>query len=254
MSTKARLRTQQMRAEREAAARRQARRRRIYTALGGIVIAGLIGAIVVAVVNAAGKDTTPATSTGRVVPPKNLTSTGAIPVGSADAAVAVELYVDYMCPACGKFEAANAAELDRFLQQGTIRIELRPISFLDRESSGTKYSTRAASAVATVADGAPDKVWAFHTALYQHQPAEGSTGLTDAEIAAVAADAGVPAKVIDRFDASTYRPWVGSVTRKAFASGVDRTPTINLNGVKFEGDPFATGPLTKAIESAAAGR
>lgn len=76
-------------------------------------------------------------------------------MGKADAPVTVEIYFDYMCPACGAFEAANGDELDRLLEAGVVRVELRPLSFLDDQSNGTAYSTRAANAIATVADAAP---------------------------------------------------------------------------------------------------
>jgi protein-disulfide isomerase len=168
--------------------------------------------------------------------------------------VTVQIYYDYMCPACGAFEAANSGELDRLVADGTARVELHPIAFLDRLSSGTRYSTRSANAVAVVADAAPDSVWAFHSALYQHQPAEGSTGLTDRQIADVASHAGVPAAVVERFADGTFQPWVASTTRQAFASGVEHTPTITVNGTVFDGDAFTVGPLTEAIESAAAGQ
>ena len=42
------------------------------------------------------------------------------------------------------------------------------------------------------------------------------------------------------------------MTEDAFDSGVQGTPTVKIDGVVFEGNVFAVGPLTKAIESAAA--
>ena len=220
--------------------------------VGGLVILGLVAAIIVAVVKAAGGDNAPAAATGEVVAPKNLTSTDSILVGEASAPVTVEIYYDYMCPACGKFEAANGDELDRLLKEGVVRIELRPISFLDRTSNGTEYSTRSANAIATVADAAPKSVWDFHTALYGQQPAEGSDGLSDDQIADIATDAGVPADVVDRFPEETFRPWVVSVTKQAFDSGIQGTPTVKIDGTEFKGDVYTAGPLTEAIESAAA--
>jgi len=220
--------------------------------VGGLVILGLVAAIVVAVVKAAGGDSSPAPATGAVVAPKNLTANGSIPVGEASAPVTVEIYYDYMCPACGEFEAVNGDELDRLLEKGVARIELRPISFLDRASNGTEFSTRSANAIATVADAAPKSAWELHTALYGQQPAEGSDGLSDDQIAAIATDAGVPADVVDRFTEETFRPWVGSVTKQAFDSGIQGTPTVKINGTEFKGDVYTVGPLTEAIESAAA--
>ena len=103
-----------------------------------------------------------------------------------------------------------------------------------------------------VADAAPDRVWDFHTALYEQQPAEGSQGLSDEQIAKIAADAGVPADVVDGFTDDTFRPWVASMTQEAFDSGVQGTPTVKINGEVFAGNAYAVGPLTKAIKSAAA--
>jgi protein-disulfide isomerase len=252
MSKQTRLRTQELRRVEQAAAAKRVRRRRIITTLGALVIAGLVVAIAVVIVQAASNHRSLPEVTGEVVVPQHLTTSGAIPVGKASAPVSVEVYYDYMCPACGAFEAANSSELDRLVADGTARVELHPIAFLDRLSSGTQYSTRSANAIAVVADAAPDSVWDFHTALYQHQPAEGSEGLTDQQIADIASAAGVPAAVVARFADGTYQPWVASTTREAFASGVEHTPTIKINGKVFDGDAFTVGPLTQAIESAAA--
>jgi hypothetical protein len=122
--------------------------------------------------------------------PAHLDDSGAFIVGQDSAPVVVEIYYDYMCPACGAMEKVNGAELDRLMQDGTIRIALRPISFLDRQSQGTRYSARAANAFATVVNDAPVKAWAFHTALYAAQPEEGSEGLSDAQIKDIATGAG----------------------------------------------------------------
>ncbi len=251
MSKQGRVRTQELRKAQQEAAVRQVRRRRIVTAVGVLVIVGLLVAIVIAVMAATGGDDSPPAASGEVVTPANGNASGAVPIGEPNAPVTVEIYYDYMCPACGAFEAANGGELDRLLEDGTVRIELRPISFLDQQSSGTEYSTRAANAFATVADGAPDSAWDFHAALYAHQPEEGSKGLSDDEIASIAEDAGVPSDVIDRFGDRTYDAWVASVTQKAFDSGVQGTPTIKIDGQVFTGDVYTVGPLTDAIASAA---
>lgn len=252
MSKQERLRTQELRRVQHAASVRRSRRRRITRSVGALVIVGLLGAITVAVVQAAGKERTQSDVTGKVIVPQHLTPTGAIPVGAAGAPVTVEIFFDYMCPACGAFESANAGELDRLVAEGVARVELRPLAFLDEQSSGTEYSTRSANAVAVIADAAPDRVGAFHGAMYARQPAEGTEGLSDQQIADIAADAGVPADVVDQFTDGTYEPWVASVTQEAFDSGLQRTPTVKIDGVVFEGNVYAVGPLTEAIESAAA--
>lgn len=254
MSKPARTRTREQRRAQELAAQRQRDRLRLLGGIGAVVIVGLLAAIVAVVVNAVSKsDSSDAAAGKQVVVPANLTDTGAIPVGQADAPVTLEIYLDYMCPACGMFEKANSGEIDRLVKAGTVKVALRPISFLDRTSQGTKYSTRTANAMATVADRVPASVWAFNTALYEHQPQEGTSGLSDDQIADLALKAEVPQDVVDAFRQRIFEPWVAQSTDAAFASGVQGTPTVKINGTVFKGDAYSVGPLTQAIEAAAGG-
>jgi protein-disulfide isomerase len=190
-------------------------------------------------------------ASGPLVVPANATAGGAIAIGESTAPVRLEVYLDYMCPYCGRFERANSAEIERLVAAGRVRLELYPLSFLDRYSAGTRYSTRAANAVATVADRAPESVLAFNQALFDAQPAEGSPGLSDDEIAALALAAGVPQGVVDAFHERIFEPWLTASTAAVFQTGITGTPTVKINGVVFTGDLFAVGPLTQAIEAAA---
>jgi protein-disulfide isomerase len=249
MGKEARARTREMQAAREAEALRQKKRQRLLLAVGGVVIVALLGAIIFFVVRAATSDDGGSAVGG--TPPGNLSSSGAIPVGAEDAPTTMEIYFDYMCPACGQFEAANGDDIERLVDAGEVKVELRPISFLDRTSNGTRYSTRTANAIATVADGAPEQVWPFHAALYANQPEEGTNGLSDEEIASIAEDAGVPADVIDRFEDLEYDGWVADVTDEAFDSGIEGTPTVTIDGEVFQGDLYTPGVLADALEAAA---
>lgn len=186
---------------------------------------------------------------GEVVAPANLADSGWVTVG--DGPVTVAIYFDYLCPACGAFEEANGDELQRLLESGDITVELRPIAFLDDLSAGSEYSTRSANALATVVDAAPGRAWAFHRALYRYQPAEGSAGHTDDELAAIAHEVEVPVEVAARFADGDFEAWTAERTERAFADGVEGTPTILVDGVTFEGDPYTVGPLTDAVEQAA---
>jgi protein-disulfide isomerase len=254
VGTQARNRSRERRLAKAAAERRRRVRRRLFAA-AGVVILGLVVAIVVTVVRAAndaddGPGTT-AASTGPVIVPSSGTAAGAIVTGPATAPVTVTVYLDYLCPYCGRFEKANSAEIERLIAAGTMRLELHPLAFLDRLSAGTRYSTRSANAVATVADAAPDRVLAFNRALYERQPAENGPGLTDDEIAAIAAGVGVDAAVIDRFRHATFEPWVTAGTAAAVDDGVSGTPTVRINGKAFTGDLYTAGALMRAVETAA---
>jgi protein-disulfide isomerase len=249
VSKQARTLSREVRQARALAEQRARRRRRLLVGGGAIVILGLVVAIAVSLISAAGDDE-PSPAAGPVVVPAGATADGGLTVGSADAPVLVEVFLDYMCPFCGRFERANGAELDRLLADGTARLELHLLSFLDEQSSGTRYSTRAANAVATVADRAPDRLLAFHAALYANQPEEGSRGLGDDRIADLARGAGVPDNVVSTFSERTFEPWIVRVTEAAFSSGITGTPTVRINGKPFEGDLYTAGPLTAAVREA----
>lgn len=233
---RARAKTEQMRAERAAQAKRAKRLQRTLTIIGCLAIVGLVITILVAVLNASGGgDDNEVSGSQEVTVPDGIVD-GAIQVGEAKAPVTIDLYYDYMCPACGAFEQVNAEDLTRLIDSGTAVVNLRMMNFLDAQSEGTAYSTRAGNAVATVANEAPEAVWEFHNALYANQPAEGTEGLTDEEIAELAVQSGVPAEVTDVFSEGTYRGWVAQSNDQAAASGVNSTPTVKLNGKPFEGD------------------
>lgn len=220
--------------------------------VGGVIIAGLIVAIAASVIGSANKPKpTTAATPGQVVVPTGATTNGALLAGKADAPVKLELYVDYMCPYCGRFERANGAEIARLVNDGTVRLELHPLSFLDQASNGTEYSTRAANAVATVGDRAPEQLLPFHNSLFVNQPEEGSSGLTDRQLAERAKAAGVPDAVVETFNDRTFVPWVVSSTDAAFKSGITGTPTVKINGQQYQGDLYTVGPLTDAIMAAA---
>jgi protein-disulfide isomerase len=250
MGKQQRTASREARKAQAAIAAQRGRRINWVLAVGGLIIAGLVAAIGLVAFNAA-TDDEPTAGGGKLITPANLTAAGAIPVGAPAAPVTVEIVLDYMCPACGRFEQANGDELDRLVRAGTAKVELRPISFLDRTSQGARYSTRAANAMATVADRNPEKAWAFNSALYDNQPEEGTRGLSNQQIADLATQAGVSRDAVDAFHERVFEPWVAEVTQAAFDSGVEGTPRVRINGVVFQGDVFRAGPLTQAVEAAA---
>ena len=185
--------------------------------------------------------------------PDVTTDTWTLQVGQENAPVRVDVYQDYMCPYCGRFDAANGQDLERLIEEGTVRVEIHPMSFHDDASNGSRYSTRAANAVVTIAQADPARVWAFNEALYRNQPSEGTSGLSDADLAALAVEVGVDQTVADTFSQLTNADWVAQGTQADFDSGIQGTPTVLINGQVFEGDLYSTGPLTAAITAAANG-
>ncbi|WP_426594315.1 DsbA family protein [Cellulomonas sp. McL0617] len=197
---------------------------------------------------------------------------GAAAVGKVgDGDVVLTIYFDFMCPICGNFEQINGDDVASILAAGGTTVEYHPISFLDSRSAGTNYSTRAANAAAIVADQSPEHFAAFVSEMYKNQPAEGSSGRTDAEIAKIATDLGVPTKVADTFTDTvngtyqtgsaanavshdgtwrTMAPWVAAGTNQMQTDiGQVSTPTILINGKAFT-NWQTPGALLAAVNAA----
>lgn len=170
---------------------------------------------------------TPSTSDNRA----GITAGEAGAAGTAnEGAPVLQVYIDFMCPYCGDFEAANQVDLEELRAAGDLTVSYHMMSNLDQLSQGTQYSTRAANAAATVANDAPEQFVAFVEAMFANQPEENTPGLSDEQIAQIAVDAGVPQAVADTFVDGTYNEWVAVGTRQAQREGVAGTPTAKLDG------------------------
>ena len=156
----------------------------------------------------------------------------------------IVMYVDYLCPICGDFESTNGEQITDWVTAGNATVEIHPISILDRLSSGTEYATRAANAAACVANYDPDNFLDFNAAMFADQPAENTTGLTDAELTSLVEGAGVTSSQAASCIADqTYSGWVDASTQRALEGPipnsdieqVEGTPTVLVNGVQYTG-------------------
>jgi protein-disulfide isomerase len=111
-------------------------------------------------------------------------------------------------------------------EEGTVAVYYHPVSILDRYSRGTRYPTRAAAALTTVAQYDPVHFEVFFAALFDSQPEEDTKGLSDVEIARIAKDVGVPISVTARFAHGEFEQWVTDATDAAIADGLQGTPWI----------------------------
>jgi len=139
--------------QRQAAAAKVAEMRRQQAAAERkrrILLGSVIAVVVLIIVGGAvylQSTRDPATTSGSSATPTGLTAEGGILRGQDAAPAKLVVYEDFMCPICGEFEQLSKSVLDLDVSKGTLQVEYRPISFLDRESNGTEYSTRAANAV-----------------------------------------------------------------------------------------------------------
>ena len=181
------------------------------------------------------------------------------PAGVVD----IQIVIDYLCPICGEFEATNGEFIRTLVESGAATIEYRPIAILTSRSSGTEYSLRAANAAACVANSAPDSFFDFNERLFAEQPEEGTPGLDDTRLIELAASSGAASSIIEDCIAErTFESWVKAVTdraqtgplaiRDAEVDRIEGTPTIFVNGQKFEYTyPFDQGEFAQFVLQAA---
>lgn len=188
------------------------------------VVAALVAVVaVVALLNNSATSVTPveAPAAGQINE-----ETGAISFGDGPDTVAT--YVDFMCPYCGQFEETEGETIAGLIEDGSITLEVHPVSILDRASQGTEYSSRSASAMYAVAEADPDNAYAFFVALYDKQPAEGTPGLTDEELVQLAKDAGVDVTA-DLEKSILDHEYIDFAKQQTLPEGANGTPTLMVN-------------------------
>ncbi|GAA0997887.1 DsbA family protein [Subtercola frigoramans] len=180
--------------------------------------------------------TTPALAAG-----EQPTPSAANPTGVLD----IRVYIDYMCPYCGQFETTNTEQISKWLTQGAATYEVHPLSLLDRSSLGTKYSTRAANAAACVANYSPNNFFDFNSLLFTNQPAENTSGLTDAQLQDYVKQSGAGSTdtINSCITNQDFKGWVADSTTRATTeplpgstlAKVTGTPTVLVDGQQYQG-------------------
>ena len=231
----------------EQEAERLRSRKRTQLIAGVTVAAVVVAALLVAVLVQSAR-----TDTDDAVAPANTaagTARTGFAVGPADAPVTVDVYEDYLCPACRAFEEDAAETLDQLVAAGEVQVRYRPVAILDRLSDD-EYSTRSASAAAVVADVAGvDAFRSFSASLFDRQPAEGGPGLSDDELVELAAQAGADGEeVATRIRERRFGDWVAAATDRASRDGLTGTPWILVDGEPLPAPPAQA--LTDAVEAA----
>lgn len=184
---------------------------------------------------------------GRVDVPAGVDKAGAIVVGDPEAAKVVEVYVDYQCPYCQRWETQiGTALMERALQPGSgLAVRQYNMAFLgeaNRSLTPPAASARAANAAACVlnADGVQAFV-DFNAAIFALPGGQDPASRFDtASLLSLAGGAGASDEALACIETGTFIPFVSATTQGAFARGVTGTPTVLVNGKPLQdsfGDP-----------------
>jgi protein-disulfide isomerase len=161
-------------------------------------------------------------------------------LGPADARITLVEYGDYECQYCGTSHPV-LKELRRRLGS-QLRLAFRNFPCPEQHPHA-QHAAEAAEAAA-----AQGKFWEMHEMLFEHFFA-----LEDADLVRYAAELDLDAERFERELAENlYAPRVQEDVRGGIRSGVTRTPTFFINGVRHGGF-FSLPALLEAIEARAAG-
>ncbi|MEV0398148.1 DsbA family protein [Polymorphospora rubra] len=221
---------------RQQMARERRRQRTLWTsvvAVAALVVAGMIGWGVFASQRA-----------DEYHAPTGATADGSgIAVGTGP--VTVDVYEDFMCPACRQFETQFGPVLDQLVADGRVRVVHHPVAYLDRAST-TDYSSRSSAAAGCAADGG--RYGEYSSALFERQPPEGGAGLSTDELIRIGGGVGLDE---DTFGTcirdGKFRTWTAHVTDLASERGVRGTPTVFVDGQPVQNNAEA---IRAAIDAA----
>jgi protein-disulfide isomerase len=172
------------------------------------------------------------------VPPTYTASASGAVVTVGSGPVVVDVYEDYLCPICERFEERYGADLTTALNANQITVRYHSIAILDSATTPQGYSTRAANAALCSVDAGIFP--AYHEKLFDSQPAEGSAGLTDDELVAFGTELDAQGDFASCVTGAANTKAVTAETDKATSDsalqtdGRFGTPTVAIGGKKID--------------------
>ncbi|MDN4524791.1 DsbA family protein [Fictibacillus fluitans] len=176
-------------------------------------------------------------------------------LGKESADVKVLEFGDYKCPVCKNFNETLFPEINKdLIQTGKIKFYFINYPFINVDSR------RSAQFAETVySELGNDSFWKFHELLYKKQPADHNAEKQDiftedflVKTLAEATSEKDASKVKKAFDASNHDEDVKKDEALVSKLGVDSTPTLFVNGKRFEGGTY--DDLKKRVEEASKGK
>ena len=143
--------------------------------------------------------------------------------GSVDAPVVLLEYADYRCPFCGVWARETKPQLQRFVDDGTLRLEYRDTPLFGEQSERAALAARAA--------GSQGRFWEYYTVVYADAPTSGHADLTQEKLVEYARSADVAD--IERFEREladgTHRAGLQRDVDEANDLGITSTPLFLIN-------------------------
>ena len=188
-----------------------------------------------------------------VAVPGGVDASGAIVIGDPQASNVVEVYVDYQCPYCQRWEQEIGEVLAQKAQDPSSDLVIKQynLAFLGETSPTLEppgSSARAASAALCVLEGeGPAAFASFNAQIFAiADPNRSSVQFETPELSQLAANAGASAPTITCIESERHVSFVALSTQNGFTRGVQGTPTVIVNGRTLD-NSFADAELLSLL-------
>jgi len=157
--------------------------------------------------------------------------------------VLVETYEDFLCPHCAEFTFELGPVLLDLVREGKVRWEYKY-----RVIGGSNSLTANMAAECAADQG---MFWEYHEEMFRQFSFQGKSALFPDNLKQMAADMGMNAKQFNHcLDSKQHLAAIQEIDQAAAARGVNGTPTIFINGQRYNG-PRTPEDFRAAIAAAA---
>lgn len=119
-------------------------------------------------------------------------------------------------------------ELEKYIEDGTLRLEWKDFPYQGQESVNAALAARAAQD--------QGKFWEYHDLLYENQSSGNNGGYSDENLVALAREAGLDVEKFEKdFKSGRYEDVVAADFQEGQQLGISGTPTFVINGEILSG-------------------
>jgi protein-disulfide isomerase len=198
----------------------------------------VVVAVVIVVAVVVGGALLIARALGNEVEPTYTASADGAVVTAGTGPVVIDVYEDYICPSCERFEERYGNEITTALNDGRLTVRFHTIAILDEQSNPPGYSTRAANAaLCAVPAGIFPR---YHKKLFDEQPAEGSAGLSNEQLIEFGTELGAQGDFAGCVQGNSHAEAIAKETERSTndpalqTEGRFGTPTVAIDGKKID--------------------
>lgn len=156
-------------------------------------------------------------------------------LGDNNAKVTIVEFADFQCPFCGDWHKNVFPKIkEKYIDTGKARFVYMDYAFLGEESYQSAQASKCAQD--------QNKFWEYHDKLYESQSGENEGAFSSENLKKFALDLGLNTSDFNScMDNNKYLGEVSADLEKASNYDVQSTPTVFINGDKYEGVmPFET--------------